>query len=228
MGWGNGKNRHGQHARLASMLPMPGKSSRAPPRTPLGPEGPRPLQLAHRTPDRTQPGQLKEFATAQDTNLPPPKPLNSTDAKTFHPHGLRPWDGEWEEPAWAHARFARVSPCWEKAAGLRPAPRWGAPFVFTWSQWARRFGWRLPDPLLLAPDPFSWAHRTFDTTHPGQLRIFALEFEDLLIDSKPIPLCDENFLDHPIALGQQRALHLHRHDGRQWLARRHAILHRHE
>ena len=26
-----------------------------------------------------------------------------------------------------------------------------------------------PDPLLLAPDPFSWAYRTFDTTQPGQL-----------------------------------------------------------
>ena len=32
--------------------------SRAPPYNPLGPQGPRPLQLAHRIPDRTQPGQL--------------------------------------------------------------------------------------------------------------------------------------------------------------------------
>ena len=46
------------HARFAERDPVPGKSSRALPRTPLGPEGPRPLQLAHRTPDRTQPGQL--------------------------------------------------------------------------------------------------------------------------------------------------------------------------
>ena len=38
-----------------------GKSSRAPPYDPLGPQGPRPHELAHRTPDRTQPGQLKEF-----------------------------------------------------------------------------------------------------------------------------------------------------------------------
>ena len=27
----------------------------------------------------------------------------------------------------------------------------------------------LPDPLLLAPDPFSWAHRTPGTAQPGQL-----------------------------------------------------------
>ena len=27
-----------------------------------------------------------------------------------------------------------------------------------------------PDPLLLAPDPFSWAHRTPDTAQPGQLQ----------------------------------------------------------
>ena len=44
---------------------MPGKSSRASPRTKLGPEGPRPHQLAHRTQDTTQPGQLRILVTAQ-------------------------------------------------------------------------------------------------------------------------------------------------------------------
>ena len=31
----------------------------------------------------------------------------------------------WEEPAWVHARFARVILCREKIVGLRPATRWG-------------------------------------------------------------------------------------------------------
>ena len=35
-GKGNGKNRNGQYARFAIVLPVPGKSSRAPPRTKLG------------------------------------------------------------------------------------------------------------------------------------------------------------------------------------------------
>ena len=54
--------------------------------------------------------------------------VNSTDAKTFYPHGLRPWDWEWEEPA--ASRSLRDRDAMEKAAGLRPAPRRGVPFVF--------------------------------------------------------------------------------------------------
>ena len=46
---------------LRSREPMPEKSSRAPPYDPLGPQGPRPLQLAHRMFDTTQPGQLHLF-----------------------------------------------------------------------------------------------------------------------------------------------------------------------
>ena len=59
-----------------------------------------------------------------------PEIANSTYAKTFYPHGLRPWDWEWEEPVWHHARFAIVMPYREKAAGLCPAPSWGEPVVF--------------------------------------------------------------------------------------------------
>ena len=77
----------------------------------------------------------------ESLGAPPPNlSLNSTgrQIKRIQSHGLRPWEREreWEEPAWAHARFARVSPCrekaacWEKAAGLRPATRWGAPLCF--------------------------------------------------------------------------------------------------
>ena len=46
---------------------------------------------------------------------------NSTDAKTFYPHGLRPWDGEWEEPAWAAS-----SPC-EHAAHAGKKQQGSAP-----------------------------------------------------------------------------------------------------
>ena len=59
MGWGMGRTGR-DHARFAERDPMPGKSSRAPPRTPLGPEGPRPHQWVHRTPDTAQPGQLRK------------------------------------------------------------------------------------------------------------------------------------------------------------------------
>ena len=52
--------------------------------------------------------------------------VNSTDTEAFYPYGLRPWDGEWEEPTSAHARFAHVSRCREKAAGLRPLQQAGA------------------------------------------------------------------------------------------------------
>ena len=79
-------------------------------------------------------GPIRGFPRGKNMVTARTQTVNSTDAKTFYPHGLRPWDGEWEEPAWDHARFARVIPCREKVAGLRPAPRWGAPFVFTWSQ----------------------------------------------------------------------------------------------
>ena len=83
-----------------------------------------------------------------------PEIANATYTKTFYPHGLRPWDGEWEEPAWAHARFARVSPCREKAAGLRPAPSWGRK----------------------APDPFSFGspHVRHDTSWAVTIAIASL------------------------------------------------------
>ena len=68
-----------------------------------------------------------------------------TNKKT---HGLRPWDGEWEEPAWAHARLARVIPFRKKAAGPRT-----------------KLG---PE----GPRPHEWAHRTPNTTEPGQLQRF--------------------------------------------------------
>ena len=73
--------------------------------------------------------------------------VNSTDAKTFYPHGLRPWDGKWEETGGDHARFAERDPRREKAVGLHPTTRWGRK----------------------APDPFSLAHRMDDTAQPGQL-----------------------------------------------------------
>ena len=69
MGLGMGRTGMGSRP-LRSREPMPGKSSRAPPRTPLGPEGPRPHQLAHRIQDTTHPGQLLYFfVTAQDAGL---------------------------------------------------------------------------------------------------------------------------------------------------------------
>ena len=43
MGGENGKNRHGQHARFAIVLPVPGKSNRAPPCTRWGFEAPDPM-----------------------------------------------------------------------------------------------------------------------------------------------------------------------------------------
>ena len=54
-----------------------------------------------------------------------PEIANSTDAKTFYPHGLRPWDGGMGRTG-QHDR--------EKVAGLRPAPHWGrkAPDPFSW------------------------------------------------------------------------------------------------
>ena len=50
----------------------------------------------------------------------------------------------------------------EKSSRAPPYNKLGRTFCFTWSQWARRIGSALPDPLLLAPDPFSWhiAHQT--------------------------------------------------------------------
>ena len=90
-----------------------------------------------------------------------PEIANSTYAKTFYPHGLRPWDWEWEEPAWHHARFAIVMP-WKKQQGsaLQPA---GERLLFLLGRNGHDgAGVTSPDPLLLAPDPFSShiAHRT--------------------------------------------------------------------
>ena len=45
------------HARFARVIPV-GKKQQGAALHPLGPQGPRPLQLAHRTPDTTEPGQL--------------------------------------------------------------------------------------------------------------------------------------------------------------------------
>ena len=56
----------------------------------------------------------------------------------------------------------------KKQLGLRPTTRWGG-LLFLLGRNGHD-GEASPDPLLLAPDPFSLAHRTFDTTHPGQLR----------------------------------------------------------
>ena len=72
--------------------------------------------------------------------------MNSTDAKTFYPHGLRPWDGEWEEPA-----------------GITPAS-------LAWSQPGKSS--RAPPRTPLGPQgprPLQLAHRIPDTTQPGQL-----------------------------------------------------------
>ena len=52
---------HQKRIQSHGLRPWEGKwegRSRAPPYDPLGPEGPRPHEWVHRTPDRTQPGQL--------------------------------------------------------------------------------------------------------------------------------------------------------------------------
>ena len=46
--------------------------------------------------------------------------VNSTDAKTFYPHGLRPWDGKWEETGGDHARFAERDPRLENKSSRAP------------------------------------------------------------------------------------------------------------
>ena len=63
--------------------------------------------------------------TAPGCRFARPEIANATYTKTFYPHGLRPWDWEWEEPAWHHARFAIVMP-WKKQQGSAPHPA-GAP-----------------------------------------------------------------------------------------------------
>ena len=80
--------------------------------------------------------------------------------------------GGWEEPAQAARSQGEHAACaGKKQQGSAPHPAGAHLFLFfTWSQWARRFGWRLPDPLLLAPDPSSWL--TAHQTRPGQLLLF--------------------------------------------------------
>ena len=98
---------------------------------------------------REQQGWKEKRGNCPGCGFARPEIANSTYAKTFYPHGLRPWDGEWEEPAWHHARFAIVMPCREKAAGLRPAPRRGR---------------KAPDPIS-----FGTSHTRYDTNwrHPS-------------------------------------------------------------
>ena len=60
MGLGLGRTVMGSRP-LRSREPMTEKSSRAPPRTKLGPQGPRPLQLAQRMLDTTEPGQVRKL-----------------------------------------------------------------------------------------------------------------------------------------------------------------------
>ena len=104
------------------MLSLFGHMSGSAPHQAGEPEGPRSLQLARHTGHDTT-WAVKRIRNCPGSEFARTQTVNSTDAKTFYPHGLRPWDWEWEEPAWHHARFAIVMPCREKAAGLRPAPR---------------------------------------------------------------------------------------------------------
>ena len=68
-------------------------------------------------------------------------------------HGLRPWEGKWE----GRSRAPPYNPL-------------GGAFSFLIGRNGHDGSANAsPDPLLLAPDLFSWAYRTFDTTEPGQL-----------------------------------------------------------
>ena len=56
--------------------------------------------------------------------------------------------------------------------GAGRSTKLGRPFCFTWCNGHDGSSSASPDPLLLAPDPFSWAHRVQDRAQPGQLHIF--------------------------------------------------------
>ena len=98
--------------------------------------------------------------------------VNSTDAKTFYPHGLRPWDGEWEEPTGTTLASLSAIPVGKKQQGSAPHQAGGCLLFLLGRNGHDGSVSASPDPLLLAPDPFSLAHRTPDTAQPGQLRAY--------------------------------------------------------
>ena len=75
------------------------------------------------------------------------------------------------------------------------------PFVFTWPQWARRRRQSLARPIALVPGPDQLAHRTPDTTPPGQLQQFFVDDQNLTIFDDGVIICIEG----PIINGRQRA-----------------------
>ena len=80
-----------------------------------------------------------------------PEIANLTYAKTFYPHGLRPWDGEWEEPAQDHARFAERDPVPGKSSRApRPPHQAGAEMSVGRNGHDGSVD-TSPDPLLHAP-----------------------------------------------------------------------------
>ena len=86
-----------------------------------------------------------------------PEIANSTyTKKEFNPMDFVHGRGKWEEPAWDHARFARVIPVGKKqqVSALQPA---GADLLFLLGRnGLDGASVASPDPLLLAPGPFSW------------------------------------------------------------------------